>query len=54
MLSVFPAIKSARVTLNIPENDGTLIAQEEEASASIYLELKDEFSQESAAYLRAR
>ena len=51
MLSVFPAIKRARVTLNIPENDGTLIAQEEEASASIYLELKDEFSQESAAYL---
>lgn len=51
VLSVFPAIKSARVTLNIPENDGTLIAQEEEASASIYLELKDEFSQESAAYL---
>lgn len=51
VLSVFLAIKSARVTLNIPENDGTLIAQEEEASASIYLELKDEFSQESAAYL---
>lgn len=51
VLSMFPAIKNARVTLNIPENDGTLIAQEEEASASIYLELKDEFSQESAAYL---
>lgn len=51
VLSMFPAIKNARVTLNIPENDGTLIAQEEEASASIYLELKDEFSEESAAYL---
>lgn len=51
VLSMFSAIKHARVTLNIPENDGTLIAKQEEASASIYLELKDEFSQESAAYL---
>ena len=49
VLSMFSAIKNARVTLNIPENDGTLIAKQEEASASIYLELKDEFSQESAA-----
>lgn len=50
-LTMFTAIKSARVKLNIPENDGTLIAQEEEASAWALLELKDEFSQESAAYL---
>lgn len=50
-LTMFTAIKSARVKLNIPENDGTLIAQEEESSAWALLELKDEFSQESAAYL---
>lgn len=50
-LTMFTAIKSARVKLNIPENDGTLIAQEQESSAWVLLELKDEFSQESAAYL---
>jgi flagellar M-ring protein FliF len=50
-LTMFTAIKVARVKLNIPENDGTLIAQEQESSASVILELKDEFSQESAAYL---
>ena len=51
VLSKFTAIKSAYVTLNIPEDTGTLIAKEEESSAWILLELKDEFSQESAAYL---
>ncbi len=51
VLSMFTAIKSARVTLNIPEDTGTLIAQEEESYAWVLLELKDEFSQESAAYL---
>ncbi len=51
VLSKFTAIKSAFVTLNIPEDTGTLIAQEEESSAWLLLELKDEFSQESAAYL---
>ena len=51
VLSMFTAIKRAVVTLNIPENDGTLIAQEQESYATVVLELKDEFSQESAAYL---
>ena len=50
-LTMFTAIKVARVKLNIPEDDGTLIAKEQESSASVILELKDEFSQESAAYL---
>lgn len=50
-LSMFTAIKRARVKLNIPKDDGTLIAKEEEASAWVQLELKDEFSQENAAYL---
>ena len=51
MVSMFTAIKRASVMLNIPENDGTLIAQEQEAYATVVLELKDEFSQENAAYL---
>lgn len=50
-LSMFTAIKRARVKLNIPQDNGTLIAREEEASAWVQLELKDEFSQENAAYL---
>lgn len=50
-LAKFSAIKSAKVELNIPVNDGTLIAEEEESSAWVLLELKDEFSTESAAYL---
>lgn len=50
-LSKFSAIKSAHVKLNVPQNDGTLIATEEESSAWVLLELKDEFSTESAAYL---
>lgn len=50
-LEKFSAVKSASVKLNIPENDGTLLSREEESSATIVLELKDEFSSESAAYL---
>ncbi len=50
-LSKFTAIKSATVKLNIPENAGTLIDTEEESSASVVLELKDEFSVDNAAYL---
>lgn len=50
-LSMFTAIKRARVKLNIPQDDGTLIAKEEESSAWVQLELKDEFTQENAAYL---
>lgn len=51
VISKFTAVQSASVTLNIPENDGTLISTEEESYAWILLELKDEFSSESAAYL---
>ena len=50
-LTMFTSIKRARVKLNIPEDDGTLIAQEQESSAWVLLELRDEFSRESAAYL---
>lgn len=50
-ITKFEAVKSATVELNIPEQDGTLIASEEESYAWILLELRDEFSSESAAYL---
>ncbi|WMC93020.1 flagellar M-ring protein FliF C-terminal domain-containing protein [Kineothrix sp. MB12-C1] len=47
----FAAIKSASVELSIPENDGTLISTEEEAFASILLEIDGEFTTDNAAYL---
>ncbi|MDD3367761.1 MAG: flagellar M-ring protein FliF C-terminal domain-containing protein [Lachnospiraceae bacterium] len=47
----FNAISSAHVELNIPENDGTLIAENKESSAAIILELQDEFTADQAAYL---
>lgn len=43
------AVKSARVTIHPPIQDGTLIAQNKETSASIYLELRDTFTAENAA-----
>jgi flagellar M-ring protein FliF len=51
VISKFTAVKSASVTLNIPDNDGTLLSTEEESYAWILLELKDEFTTDSAAYL---
>ncbi|MCR4806227.1 MAG: flagellar M-ring protein FliF [Lachnospiraceae bacterium] len=36
------AVNKAYVTLSIPQNDGTLLAKEEEATASVVLELNDE------------
>ncbi len=36
------AVKSAYVTLSIPDNDGTLLAKEEEAYASVLLDLDSE------------
>ena len=47
----FEAVKSAYVSLNKPTDNGTLIAEEQEAAAWVLLELKDEFSSESAASL---
>ena len=41
-------VKNATVTLNIPEDDGTLIAKNTEKSASVILELAGECSSESA------
>ena len=50
-LERFSAIKSAYVELSLPENDGTLISSDEEAFASITLEVDGEFTSDNAAYL---
>lgn len=50
-IGMFEPIKNAVVKLNLPENDGTLIAKEEDASASIVLELEGEFTTDNAAFL---
>ncbi|MBP3603948.1 MAG: flagellar M-ring protein FliF [Lachnospiraceae bacterium] len=51
MISMFTAVKRAMVDISIPENDGTLIASEKEASAWITLELEGEFTTDNAAFL---
>jgi flagellar M-ring protein FliF len=50
-LEAMPAIKDARVSLNIPTQDGTLSSQKEESSAYIQLELNDTFTSANAANL---
>jgi flagellar M-ring protein FliF len=49
----FDAVERANVQLNIPDNDGTLIGNKEEAHAWILLTLKEggKFDEENAAYL---
>lgn len=49
LIGKFTAIESAEVTLYIPENDGTLIREEQDSGAWIVLTLQDDFSEESAA-----
>lgn len=51
IIGKFTSVKSAVVDLYIPEQDGTLIASEEESSAWIVLELDGDFSADSAAGL---
>ncbi len=45
------AVKSATVTLNVPENTGTLIDSDKESFASVTVNLKEEISPETAAAL---
>lgn len=49
VLEPIEAVKSATVTLNIPENTGTLIDSEKESTCTVMLVLKDEMSPETAA-----
>lgn len=46
--NVFDNVEKATVQLNIPADDGTLIAREQEASAEIFLTLDGELSDEQA------
>lgn len=48
-LATIESIKRADVQFSIPENDGTLIAREDESSASVILELDGDFTQDNAA-----
>ncbi len=52
-ISKFDAIKSANVQLNIPDNDGTLIGNQEESSAWILLQIDEggTFTEDNAAFL---
>ena len=47
--ATYENVKRATVSLNMPEQDGTLIRKEEETSAYISLELEGKFTQEQAA-----
>jgi len=48
-LAANDAIESASVTLSIPDNDGTLISQQEESYASVMLTLDGDLSADAAA-----
>lgn len=50
-IGMFSAIRSATVMLHVPEENGTLIATEQESSASIVLEIDGEFTGDNAAFL---
>lgn len=47
----FDAIKSADVQLNVPDDDGTLIADDQASYAAIVLELDGDFTTDNAEYL---
>ncbi len=53
VLTMFTAIKSAKVTLYIPENDGTLLSKDDQAGAWVILALDDneEFTSDNAAFV---
>jgi flagellar M-ring protein FliF len=50
-LETNPAIKKANVQLSLPENNGTLIASDEEGFASVVLELESEIDDNTATAL---
>ena len=53
LVNVFPAIKSCTVQLSIPENDGTLLAKDEDPGATIYVNIDEgqEFTSDNASFL---
>ncbi len=48
-LSTLKFVKSVRVNLNVPNDDGTLISSKQEASASVIFSLKEPMTSEQAA-----
>ena len=48
-LQAMANVKSARVQLNLPENDGTLLSKQEDSSAAIIIEPDGEFTGDNAA-----
>ncbi len=50
-LGMFDAIEQATVILHVPEENGTLIAVQQESSASISLKTNGEFTADNAAFL---
>lgn len=50
-LVYFSAIKSSKVELHLPDNNGTLLAKDEQAGATIILEIDGDFTTENAAFL---
>lgn len=51
VLVYFSAIKSAKVVLSLPENDGTLLSKDEQPGAFITLEIDGDFTNENAAFI---
>ncbi len=47
----FESVKEAYVQLSIPDNDGTLISDNKQASVAVALELQGEFTTDNAAFL---
>ncbi len=50
-LAANESVEKASVTLSLPDNDGTLISQQEESYASVMLTLTEELSDDAAASL---
>lgn len=50
-VSNFTAIKRAKVILNLPENDGTLLSKQEEPGAMVTLTIDGDFTTDNAAFL---
>ena len=52
-IECFDAVESAHVELNIPQRDGTLVAEQKENSVTILLKIKDgeEFTEDNASFL---
>ncbi|MCQ2523921.1 MAG: flagellar M-ring protein FliF [Lachnospiraceae bacterium] len=48
IVNSFSAIKTASVTINLPDNDGTLLATKEQAGAKIVLGIDGDFDKENA------